>query len=400
MGPLGARCTADQEISAAAGPAAGSTLPGRLTMSILGHNRRFTPVAVRLRRLATIIGAALLAGSAGVAAVTAVPATPASADTAPYTAACTSGFLGSFTAASIATTGTLSASPVAPGGSETLNNYGLVITIPASVVNAAIANGVTSLTGSIATSIDATNISPASTPETLTASTGPLTADTPLTVTTEPLGTAPSVTGAAAAGVVHLTQDANITLTLDAQVDGITLPVAVGVSCTAPPVDIDTAAIVSPVPPQITSGPADTVPSGSAFSYTITSTGTPIPALSLAAGSVLPAGVAFTGHGDGTATLAGAASVVPGVYTFTVDAENGIPPDATQTFTLTVAAPGSPVITSAPGTSATAGTAMAPFIVTTTGFPVPSLTRKGALLSGVTFTSNADGTANISGNPT
>jgi len=127
-------------------------------MSILGHNRRFTPVAVRLRRLATIIGAALLAGSASVAAVTAVPATPASADTAPYTAACTSGFLGSFTAASIATTGTLSASPVAPGGSETLNNYGLVITIPASVVNAAIANGVTSLTGSIATSIDATNI--------------------------------------------------------------------------------------------------------------------------------------------------------------------------------------------------------------------------------------------------
>jgi ethanolamine utilization microcompartment shell protein EutS len=91
-------------------------------MSIFGHNRRFTPVAVKLRQLATIIGAALLAGSAGVAALTAAPATPASADTAPYTAACTSGFLGSFTAASIATTGTLSASPVAPGGSETLNN--------------------------------------------------------------------------------------------------------------------------------------------------------------------------------------------------------------------------------------------------------------------------------------
>jgi large repetitive protein len=368
-------------------------------MSILGHNRRVTPVAVRLRRLATIIGAALLAGSAGVAALTAVSATSASADTTPYTAACTSGFLGSFTAASIVTTGTLSASPVAPGGSEALNNYGLVITIPASVVNAAIANGVTSLTGSIATSIDATNITPASTPETLTASTGPLTADTPLTVTTLPLGTAPSFTGAAAAGVVHLTQDANITLTFDAQVDGITLPVAVDVSCTATPADIDTAAIVSPVPPQITSGPADTVPSGSAFSYTITSTGTPTPALSLAAGSVLPAGVAFTGNGDGTATLAGAASVAPGVYTFTVDAENGITPDAAQTFTLTVAAPGSPVITSAPGTSATAGTAMAPFIVTTTGFPVPSLTRKGALPSGITFTSNANGTATISGNP-
>jgi large repetitive protein len=368
-------------------------------MSIFGHNRRFTPVAVKLRQLATIIGAALLAGSAGVAALTAAPATPASADTAPYTAACTSGFLGSFTAASIATTGTLSASPVAPGGSETLNNYGLAITIPASVVNAAIANGVTSLTGSVATSIDATNITPASTPETLTASTGPLTADTPLTVTTVPLGTAPSFTGAAAAGVVHLTQDANITLTFDAQVAGITLPVAVDVSCTANPADIDTAAIVSPVPPQITSRPADTVPAGSAFSYTITSTGTPTPALSLAAGSVLPAGAAFTGNGDGTATLAGSASVAPGVYTFAVDAENGVTPDAAQAFTLTVAAPGSPVITSAPGTTVTAGTAMAPFIVTTTGFPIPSLTRKGALPSGITFTSNADGTATISGNP-
>jgi hypothetical protein len=368
-------------------------------MSILGHNRRVTPVAVKLRQLATIIGAALLAASAGVAAVTAVSATSAGADTTPYTAACTSGFLGSFTAASIVTTGNLAASSVAPGASETLNNYGLAITIPASVVNAAIANGVTSLTGSVATSIDATNITPASTPETLTASTGPLTADTPLTVTTVPLGPAPSFTGAAAAGVVHLTQDANITLTFDAQVDGITLPVAVDVSCTATPADIDTAAIVSPVPPQITSRPADTVPAGSAFSYTITSTGTPTPALSLAAGSVLPAGVAFTGNGDGTATLAGSASVAPGVYTFAVDAENGVTPDAAQAFTLTVAAPGSPVITSAPGTTVTAGTAMAPFTVTATGFPIPSLTRKGALPSGITFTNNADGTATISGNP-
>ena len=64
-----------------------------------------------------------------------------------------------------------------------------------------------------------------------------------------------------------------------------------------------------------------------------------------------------------------------------------------------MAASGAPVITSAPGTSATAGTAMAPFIVTTAGFPVPSLTRSGALPSGVTFTSNHNGTATISGNP-
>ena len=368
-------------------------------MSIIGRSRRLTALAVRTRRTAAIIGAGLLAGSAAVAAVTAVSATPAAADSAPYAAGCTSGFLGSFTAAGIVTTGNLSASPVAPGGGETLNSYGLVITIPASVVNVAISNGVTSLTGSVATTIDATNITPSSTPETLEASTGPLTADTPLTVTTAPLAVPPSFTGAAAAGVVHITQDAAITMTFDAQVDGITLPVPVDVSCTTTPADIDTAAIVSPVPPQITSRANDNVPAGSAFSYTITSTGTPVPALSLSPGTTLPAGLTFTGDGDGTATLAGSASVAPGVYTFTVDAANGVTPDATQAFTLTVAAPGSPVITSAPGTSVTAGTAMTPFTVTTTGYPVPSLTKKGALPSGVTFTSNGNGTATISGNP-
>jgi hypothetical protein len=368
-------------------------------MSTRGHGRRLTPVAVRLRRIAAITGAGLLAGSAAVAAVTAAAAQPAAAETAPYTAACTSGFLGSFTAAGIVTTGNLSASPVAPGGSETLNGYGLVITIPASVVDVAIDSGVTSLTGSVATSIDATNITPASTPETLTASTGSLVSGTPLVVTTVPLATPPSFTSAAAAGVVHVTQDSSITLAFDAQADGITLPLQVDVSCTATPADIDTAAIVTPAPPQITSKASDNVPAGSAFSYTVTATGTPAPALSLSPGSTLPAGVTFTGNGDGTATLAGAASVVPGVYTFTVDAANGITPDAAQAFTLTVAAPGSPVITSAPGTSVTAGTAMTPFTVTTTGFPAPSLTKKGTLPSGVTFAGNGNGTATISGNP-
>jgi hypothetical protein len=366
-------------------------------MSTRRHGRTFTRLSLRLRRLAAIAGAGLLAGSAAAAALTAAAATPASADTAAYTAACTSGFLGSFTAAGIVTTGNLSASPVAPGGSETLNNYGLAITIPASVVNAAIADGVTSLTGTVATSIDATNITPSSTPETLEASTGPLTADTPLTMTTTPPATPPSFTGAAVAGVVHITQDAAITLTFSAQVDGITLPLSV--SCTTTPADIDTAAIVTPMPPQITSGPADAVPAGSAFSDTITATGTPAPALSLAAESTLPAGVTFTGNSDGTATLAGAASVAPGVYTFSVDAANGITPDAAQNFTLTVAAPGAPVITSTPSLSVTAGTAMTPFTITTTGFPVPSLTKKGALPSGVTFTSNGNGTATIAGNP-
>ena len=368
-------------------------------MRILGHVRTFSALSATAKRTAAMIGAGLLAASASVAAVTAVSAPPAAADTAPYTAACTSGFLGSFTAAGVVTTGTLSAEPVAPGGSETLNGYGLAITIPASVVNTAIADGVTSLTGSIATAIDATNITPSSTAETLAASTGPLTADTPLALTTGPPAVPPSFTDAAPGGVVHVTQAAAISITFDAQVDGITLPLQVDVSCTATPADIDTAAIVSPVAPQISSGSRDTVPAGSAFSCTVTSNGTPTPVVSLASGSTLPAGVTFTGNGDGTATLAGTASVAPGVYTFTIDAANGISPDAAQAFTLTVAAPGAPVITSAPGITVTAGAAMTPFTVTTSGFPAPAVTKKGPLPSGVTFTGIGNGTATISGNP-
>ena len=155
----------------------------------------------------------------------------------------------------------------------------------------------------------------------------------------------------------------------------------------------------SAVAPQITSGASDTVMVGSAFSYTVTSTGTPTPALSLSSGSTLPAGVTFTDNGDGTGTLAGTSSVAPGVYTFTLQADNGVSPNATQAFTLTLAASGAPVITSAPGTTVTAGTAMTPFTITTTGFPLPSLTKTGALPSGVTFTDNHNGTATISGNP-
>jgi hypothetical protein len=91
--------------------------------------------------------------------------------------------------------------------------------------------------------------------------------------------------------------------------------------------------------------------------------------------------------------------VAPGVYTFTLQAANGVSPNAAQAFTLTVAAPGAPQITSPSGTTVTAGTAMTPFTVTTNGFPAPKLTRSGTLPGGVTFTDNLNGTATISGNP-
>ena len=82
--------------------------------------------------------------------------------------------------------------------------------------------------------------------------------------------------------------------------------------------------------------------------FTVTSIGSPTPALSVS--GMLPPGVTFIDNGDSTATFGAAcASVRPGMspeclgllaegtqgtYTFDIIASNGVSPDATQTFTL------------------------------------------------------------------
>ena len=105
----------------------------------------------------------------------------------------------------------------------------------------------------------------------------------------------------------------------------------------------------------------------------------------------------FADNGDGTATLAGTpASGTSGSYPFTIGATNGISPDATQSFTLTVHA--APAITSAASTTFTVGSA-GTFTVTSTGNPTAGLSETGALPTGVTFTDNGDGTATLAGTP-
>jgi hypothetical protein len=121
----------------------------------------------------------------------------------------------------------------------------------------------------------------------------------------------------------------------------------------------------------------------------------PTPALSET--GALPAGITFTDNGDGTATLAGTpSSSDTGSYQLAITAANGISPDATQNFTLTVGA--APQITSADQTEIDFGSSGS-FTVTATGDPVPVLTESGALPSGVTFQDNGNGTATISGAP-
>jgi hypothetical protein len=144
-------------------------------------------------------------------------------------------------------------------------------------------------------------------------------------------------------------------------------------------------------PPAITSGDSTTLDVGDYGTFTVTTTGTPTAALS-ESGS-LPSGVTFTDNGDGTATLAGTpAAGTDGSYTITIDATNGVSPDATQSFTLGVGA--APAVTSADSTTFAEGSP-GTFTVTATGDPTPTVTEFGNLPAGVTYSGGV-----LSGTPT
>ncbi|HEU5269298.1 MAG TPA: putative Ig domain-containing protein [Jatrophihabitans sp.] len=150
-------------------------------------------------------------------------------------------------------------------------------------------------------------------------------------------------------------------------------------------------------PPVITSADHATFSVGSAASFTVTTTAGNPGSTTLTKTGTLPSGIAFLDNGDGTATITGTPNAGSGgVYTITITGSNGVAPDATQTFTLTVNTP--PQITSADHASFVKGTAAA-FTVTTTGAPTPALSETGSLPPGMTFTDNGDGTATVGGTP-
>ena len=150
--------------------------------------------------------------------------------------------------------------------------------------------------------------------------------------------------------------------------------------------------------PIITSANAAAFTVGTNGAFTVTTTGGPTPALSET--GPLPGGVAFTDNHDGTATLSGTPNAGTGAtYTLTITAANGVTPDATQTFTLTVNQ--APAITSGNATAFTVGTP-GTFTVTTTGFPAGAtmvIAATGTLPGGVAFADNHNGTATLSGTP-
>jgi probable HAF family extracellular repeat protein len=103
--------------------------------------------------------------------------------------------------------------------------------------------------------------------------------------------------------------------------------------------------------PAITSADAKTMKVGVDRTFTITATGSPAP--KIREFGALPAGVTFAHMGAGMAKLSGApAAGTSGVYTVIFRARNGVRPNTTQTFTLTVrhAPAATPSVTLAPET--------------------------------------------------
>lgn len=156
--------------------------------------------------------------------------------------------------------------------------------------------------------------------------------------------------------------------------------------------------------PVIWSGAATQLNVGSPGSFTVMATGLPTPRLSLA--GTLPSGVTFTDNGSGTATLGGTPAIgTQGDYSLTMKATNGVSPDASQDFILTIGAP--PLFTSANTTTFTVGIAGS-FMVTTNGSPTltvlwctDGVDPAGActLPAWLAFVDNEDGTSSFTGTP-
>ncbi len=95
-----------------------------------------------------------------------------------------------------------------------------------------------------------------------------------------------------------------------------------------------TVTITVNAPPQITSSNSTTFTVGVNGTFTVTTSGSPIPSLSITSGS-LPSPVNFVDNGNGTATISGTPAATS-VNPVTITANNGVSPNATQTFTLNV----------------------------------------------------------------
>ncbi|HEX8077424.1 MAG TPA: Ig-like domain repeat protein, partial [Chthoniobacterales bacterium] len=179
-----------------------------------------------------------------------------------------------------------------------------------------------------------------------------------------------SCTGTVAAGQCNLTLNTRGNRTLNATYQG-------DANYNASPASTNASHTVND-PPMFTNGPPPSPGlTGTAYNFTYTATGFPTPTFAVSSGA-LPHNLTLS-----TAGVISGTPDIGGVYTGTVKAANGIAPDATQNFSITINQP--PAITSANSTTFTAGTA-ATFNVTASGYPPPTISlTSGSLPSGVSF---------------
>ena len=137
------------------------------------------------------------------------------------------------------------------------------------------------------------------------------------------------------------------------------------------------------------SAATDVATVGSAFSFKVTTAGSPAPTLDRA--GALPAGVTFTSNGDGTGTLSGTPTAA-GSFPLTFTARNATG-TTSQAFRLTVDK--TPAFTTATTVKETAGMAFTA-IAGASGFPAPKLSSSG-LPDGVSFSDNGGGAGTLSG---
>ncbi len=131
--------------------------------------------------------------------------------------------------------------------------------------------------------------------------------------------------------------------------------------------------------PAITSVNTTTFTVGTAGSFPATASG--YPASTFTESGPLPSGVTLTSAGVLSGTPAAGTG---GAYTIVITANNGVSPDSTQTFALTVNQ--APTITSANSTTFTVGTAGS-FAIIASGTPASTCTESGALPAGVILSS-------------
>ncbi|HUB69333.1 MAG TPA: putative Ig domain-containing protein, partial [Acidimicrobiales bacterium] len=169
-----------------------------------------------------------------------------------------------------------------------------------------------------------------------------------------------------------------------------TTPPTTAAPVVAPPV---TTITHSGSAPDFISAAATTFKTGVKGSFTVMTDGAPAPAIGES--GKLPKGVSFVDEGNGNATFSGMpAAGAEGSYVIVLSATNGVAPDASQRFVLTV---GNSLVITSPG--AANGRAGKPFnfTVIAKGSPVPALTYTGKLPSGIAFKAHNNGTATLSG---